>query len=271
MIVILAWLACGCVGHKDQGHGGDAEAEGQSVAAFCRAIDYADTASMHDQKEMAAIMAGIVNTMQKSDSTDIADGLNVFLTGLQGDPESMRSAMKYASLYLGNPASPSRDDRLYLLFLKSLLKIRDIPEDIGENARERMRKTLLNCRGAIANDFRYIDRDGREGTLHAQKAAQTLLVFYDPECPHCPEILKRIATDPKVNRGIHAGALKVIAVYAEGKRDVWEKSKNDLPASWTVAYDLTGILDSELYDIPAMPTVYLLDSDCRVLIKDMPW
>lgn len=41
-----------------------------------------------------------------------------------------------------------------------------------------------------------------------------------------------------------------------------------MPANWLVGYDLTGILDAETYDLPAMPTPYLLDGDKRVILKD---
>ncbi|MDE5871297.1 MAG: DUF5106 domain-containing protein, partial [Muribaculaceae bacterium] len=92
-----------------------------------------------------------------------------------------------------------------------------------------------------------------------------------PECPHCPAILQKIARDPKVNAAINANALKVLAIYAEGKRDVWEKTKSEMPSKWTVGYDLSDILDNDLYDLPAMPIVYLLDGEKRVIIKDMQW
>lgn len=67
---------------------------------------------------------------------------------------------------------------------------------------------------------------------------------------------------------VSGGALRVLAVCAEEDRALWERTKSDLPADWTVAYDVSGILQKELYVLPAMPTIYVLDSDNTVVLKD---
>lgn len=241
------------------------------IVELCQSIDYADTASLHNDKSMAVHMKKIVKLMMTSDSTATARALDIFFRGLDGDVASIRLASRYANLYLNNPNSPVRDETLYLRYLTSLLNQREIPEGTHAKATEEVRKVLLNRPGTVANDFRFIDREGNQSTLHSLRAPRTMLIFYDPECPHCPDILQRIAADTDVNTATDKGDLKVLAVYTEGKRDLWEKTKQELPGNWTVAYDLTGILDADLYDIPAMPTVYLLDDDKTVLIKDMLW
>ncbi len=94
------------------------------------------------------------------------------------------------------------------------------------------------------------------------------MIFYDPECPHCQPVIYLLADDKGINEAIESGRLCVVAIYAEGKRDIWDSTKSSMPTNWIVGYDLTGILDRELYNIPAMPTPYLLDSTYRVLLKD---
>lgn len=241
------------------------------IVSYCCSIDYSDTASLHTDKKMAKYMTDIVKLMMQSDSTATSNALEIFFKGLGGDGESLRSAASRADLYLNNPASPVRNETLYIRFLQSLLNASGIPEDLIDKATDQMRKANLNRKGTIATDFRYIDRDGNQGNLHSLTSQQTMLVFYDPECPHCPPILDKIAKNQDVNSSIDAGELKVLAVYAEGKRDVWEKTKAEMPSKWTVCYDLSNILDNDLYDLPAMPIVYLLDGEKRVLIKDMLW
>lgn len=242
-----------------------------SIVSLCESFDYADTAALHKEKTMASHINHIVRHMMKSDSTATSQALEIFFNGLDGDEKSLRSAARHANLFLNSPASPVRNETLYLRFLEALLNARNVPDDVCERAQESMRKTKLNRPGMTAADFRYIDRDGNKGSLHSLKSRETMLVFYDPECPHCPKILERIMADKKTNAAIEAGMLKVLAVYAEGKREIWEENKGALPSNWIVAYDLTGVLEEELYDLPAMPIVYLLDAGKRVLIKDMPW
>ncbi|MDE6552953.1 MAG: DUF5106 domain-containing protein [Muribaculaceae bacterium] len=270
IITSLLSVIIGCSGSKAEKSDRVTE-ESSPIVAFCRAIDYTDTVSLHNDKKMQATMTDIVKLMLKSDSIEIDKGLRYFFDGLNGDKKSLGLAFHYADLYLRDPQSPVKNGKLYLQFLQFLLQTPDLPEAMSEKAKEEMRTTKLNLEGSTANDFRYIDRNGNTGSLHAISARHTMLIFYDPECPHCPEILKKIANDRGANRAIDSGDLMVLAVYAEGKRDVWEKTKHELPQNWTVAYDLTGVLDADLYDLPAMPIVYLLDADKTVVIKDMPW
>lgn len=168
----------------------------------------------------------------------------------------------------GSPASPYRDEGRYVAFLDSLLAIDTLPEALRERALDRRRIAMLNRPGSIASDFRYLERHGVESRLHDLQSPLTLLVFYDPECPHCGDILCSLASSESINKAIADKNLTVIAIYAEGKRDVWDKTRGDLPGNWLVGYDLTGILDEEIYDLPAMPTPYLLDADKRVVLKD---
>lgn len=178
------------------------------------------------------------------------------------------TADSLAYWHWGSPASPYRDEGRYIAFLDSLLAIDTLPEALRERALDRRRVAMLNRPGSIASDFRYLERQGGESRLHDLQSPLTLLVFYDPECPHCGDILRALASSKAINRAIADNRLTVLAIYAEGKRDVWDQTRDGLPGNWLVGYDLTGILDEEIYDLPAMPTPYLLDSDKRVILKD---
>lgn len=252
-------------------HGKTENRANAKIIDYCRNIDYADTAVLHQDKAMAKIMHDFVVLMKSFHPDAIKEALDIFMNGIKNDEKSLQLANHYAYLLLDNPNSGLRNADHYIMYMESLLNTQGIPESIVERTKENLRKANLNRVGTIANDFRFIDRDGNEETLHNFKANHLMLIFYDPECPHCRELLKDKAANPRVNAAIESGELTVLAVYAEGKRDVWEKTKDDMPEQWTVAYDLTGILDQELYDLPAMPIAYALSKEKRVLSKDLPW
>lgn len=184
------------------------------------------------------------------------------------DSADLWEADSIAYLYWANPGSPYRDEGRYIQFLDSLLALDELPEGLRERAEHRKRMASLNSPGTIAADFRFLERDGRESRLHSLDSPLTLLIFYDPECPHCDDILRWLAEATPLNRAIDEKMLTVVAVYAEGKREVWDSTRNDMPRDWLVGYDLTGILDNQSYSLPAMPTPYLLDKDKRVILKD---
>lgn len=188
------------------------------------------------------------------------------LTG--ADSAALCRADSLAYLYWEHPSSPSRDEGRYIRFLNELLRIDSLPEALRMRAEERLRTASLNRPGSVAADFGFLCRDGSSGTLHAVNAPAIMLIFYDPECPHCSDILDAIAADRLLASMIAGGEIKVVAVYAEGKKEVWTGSNGDLPPEWIVGYDTTGILEHELYDLPAMPVIYMLDGAKRVLFKD---
>ncbi len=238
------------------------------IVQYVKSIDYDDMKRLRNDKVMTERMVELVKLMQVSDSASVRDGLDIFLNGVKRDARALSMADSLANLYLNNPASPVRDENAYIAYLESLLSLDSIPENIREIGEESLRIAKLNRPGSLANDFRYLDRNGTKYSLHETIAEELLLVFYDPECTHCSEILETLAQDSNINESIANGSIKVLAIYAEGKRDVWEKTKMKMPQQWMVGYDLSDILDNDPYDLPAMPTIYLLDKNKKVKVKD---
>lgn len=267
-ILLLAILATGCAKEKQSTTTGETSGDDTPLVLLCREIDYSDSARLRSEPFMKKAMGRMVKMMSVTDSADTHQALSLLFSGMRHDEKALNLATSVATLYLNSPASPTRDETLYIRMLRILLSTDSLPEAVRLRGEERLRKASLNRPGSIATDIRYLDRRGMEGSLHTFEAPQILLVFYDPECPHCPEILTQISSHPGINKAIEDGNLGVLAIYAEGKRDVWDKTKADMPRNWTVGYDLSGILDNELYDLPAMPIIYLLDSSRRVILKD---
>lgn len=267
-ILLLALLATCCAREKQGTTAGETSGKKPPLVSLCRDIDYSDTAVLHDRAVMQRHMVKIVKLLPHSDSVVTRQALTCFFRGIRHDGRGMAIADSLGNLYLNNPASPARDGELYIRFLDAMLSVDSIPDAIRLRAQERLRTALLNRVGSTANDFTYIERSGAHGSLHSSGDTRILLVFYDPECPHCGDILDQIAKAPQINAAIAEGELTVLAVYAEGKREVWEHTKADMPANWLVGYDTTGILDRDLYDLPAMPVLYLLAPDKKVILKD---
>ncbi len=205
--------------NQDAFNGRDSE-----MVQYIKSIDYADVESLRSDKVMTEWMVEFVKLMQVSDSASVRNGLDIFLNGMKRDARALSMVDSLANLYLNNPASPVRDENAYIAYLESLLALDSLPENIREIGEESLRIAMLNRPGTLATDFRYLDRNGTKHSLHETIAEELLLVFYDPECTHCSEILESIAQDSNISESIATGKMKVLAIYAEGKRDVWEKT-----------------------------------------------
>ena len=67
---------------------------------------------------------------------------------------------------------------------------------------------------------------------------------------------------------ITEGRLKVLVVYPDEDLKAWERSEAE-PSGWIDARDADGRLrGEELYDLRAIPSIYLLDHQKRVVVKD---
>ena len=68
---------------------------------------------------------------------------------------------------------------------------------------------------------------------------------------------------------IEMGVLKVLSVYPDEDIVAWRDYLAQMPAKWINAYDDGMVIASEsLYNLNAIPSLYLLDAQKRVLVKD---
>jgi len=171
--------------------------------------------------------------------------------------------------YLYDPNSPHRNEELYALAVEYIIDSEQIDDVDKINFRFQWGQIQKNRQGTIANDFNYMLVNGVQGKMHRINADYLLIFLFDPECHSCGEILQNIQSSPVVTEAVQRGILKVFTVYVAQNIPLWEQYQANLPKAWISAYDpLQTIEQEKLYDLRALPTMYLLDDQKRVLIKD---
>lgn len=186
---------------------------------------------------------------------------------------SSRPMLEYfrmlADRVLADPNSPLRSDELYIPVLRAVLAAEwyDRWERIAPE--HDLRLALQNRVGQAANDFRYMLASGAHGTLYDVQAQYTLLFFSNPGCSMCSWLCEEITASPRLNEMTERGDLKVLMIYPDENLDLWRSHAGTAPAAWIDACDEGGvILRQELYDLKAIPALYLLDRGKRVLVKN---
>jgi len=173
--------------------------------------------------------------------------------------------------YLYDPNSPVRSEDLYLPFVKSLAECPLIDQDFRARYAWDARNCALNQTGTVATDFTFIDTAGKRRTLHSIKAELLLLIFGNPDCQACREITETLESVPELSSLIDAGHLKVVDIYIDEDIELWKSKSSSYPKSWINGYDPGFVIRSDkLYNVRAVPSVYLLDAEKRVLLKDCP-
>lgn len=167
-----------------------------------------------------------------------------------------------AEKYLYDPNSPYRNDERYLLFLQYAATHQ--LADYTTNPRYQKHYTMVqkNRVGHKAIDFPYTTQTGEKGRLYNLQSRYILLFFHDPDCEECQFVKKQLENQHAyfAQKGV-----QVVAVYIDNEVEAWRKAH--YPSTWLSVY-APEIDRQDLYDIKALPTLYLLDSQKRVAVKD---
>ena len=134
-----------------------------------------------------------------------------------------------------------------------------------------VRMCSLNSIGTPAADFAFSDAAGGMHTLYGIDAEYTLLFFSNPGCHACEDIIRVLGEQLSVGSLIASGRLAVVNVYIDEDLTAWYDYMSIYPDDWYNGYDPNGIIRSDvLYNVRAIPSLYVLDRDKTVLMKDAP-
>lgn len=239
-------------------------------------FNFADTTLMHRPETTEQGFANFIDLLPRVAPSTATLGVKAFADHLYNikptnaddskTPELIRDY--FATLtekYLGDSESPLHNDLLYAQFL-DIMAANKFASMAERTRNEYMARNLKkNLPGTTATDFVYIDRKNQQHRLHNMKAKYTLLYFYDPDCDHCHETAAQIAAMPETS----SPAISVLAIYPYSDSEMWKTKKSRLPSTWTEGYSPDGqITTDDIYYIKSVPSVYLLDEQKRVVLKN---
>ena len=173
--------------------------------------------------------------------------------------------------YLYDPNSPVRNEECYLPYCEYFSASALLDEAKRDIYAHQAAMCSLNRLGTPAADFSFCDRRGRSYSLHGIKADCTLLFFSNPGCNACKDIIDRLKEMPGIDAAISEDRLAVLNIYIDEDLAAWLEYMPIYPENWYNGYDPNLVIRSDhLYDVRAIPSLYLLDSQKRVLMKDAP-
>lgn len=139
--------------------------------------------------------------------------------------------------YFEDQLSPVRNDRVYLIFLEEMKNSPCFDETEKERIAFKIKTTNKNMPGDIAINFKFKDENGKEHQLSDYKDQKVILYFYDPDCENCHKV------------------------------SAWLKQQT-IPADIKVLKMIADNHISYMYSLKNMPTIFLLDKENKVILKD---
>lgn len=176
--------------------------------------------------------------------------------------------------YFYEPNSPFRNEELYIPVLQELVKSPLLREEEISSYKFQKEMVLKNRVGEKSNNFEYTLENGHTFSFHDLQSEYTLLMFSNPGCTTCKEVVKQLSNSKVLSDALALNTntrtmLTILTLYPDDDLDEWIAYLPQMPSNWIHAYDKNmQITYKKLYDVKAIPTLYLFDKDKKVMLKD---
>ena len=192
-----------------------------------------------------------------------------FFDNISSVPAVFGPMTDLAARYFYDPNSPLRSEECWLPMASRLSQSPLVDESARGRYAWQARMCALNRPGTVAADFQFTDISGRRRSLHSIKADMLLLIFGNPDCTACKELLETMNAYQEFADLEASGKLKVVDIFIDREVDAWKAKAATYPKNWINGYDHNFTIREDLiYNIRAIPSLYLLDSSKRVILKD---
>ena len=200
--------------------------------------------------------------------TQQREAFDIFVQGIISNKKAQDYFMSIGQKYLAEPQSPVYNEALYIVLLEAITSTPNLSVGDSEKYNFMLRMERRNQVGTVACDFEFLLRDGTYKRLHDIDAPYTLIFFGDPDCEICNRAKEQLQESIYIRLKWIGSDLAILSVCVEGKTEKWINTP--APEDWIDACDENcTIYDQLLYDIPGLPSLYLVDKEHRVVLRDV--
>lgn len=236
-------------------------------------LNFGDSSVQYNQDMIEQSWVNWIDLMQQFNPKreDYTSLLKNFYTQLDTqDSTAFRQFYELADKYLYFANSPLRNDKLYIPICEVLLASKNLSDTEKEHINFIYEVIQKNNEGEKVQDFTFTTLTGKKGQLSQVQSNKYILLFFnDPSCNVCAHTVEVLKESPLVNKLIQNKILQIVSINPEDNFEEWKEHSKDFPKEWISGYDkdLTITLN-RLYDLRATPSLYLLDKDKKVILKD---
>ncbi len=239
------------------------------LARFWDGMDFADPACSRSRDFMERNLANYLSLFPIADTAALPAAADTLVARASADTTALTLLLELVGKYLYEPESPVYNETYYALFAEAFLRS-PVGTDKKARLREQVEAVRKNRPGTPAADFGYETPQGKRQRMSETGAGKPLvLVFYDPDCGHCREVMAELEASESLRRALEREAVAVLAIYSGfDDRETWRRSLSGLPEAWLAGYDNGAVYARRLYVPRSLPALYLLDPDRLVLAKE---
>lgn len=200
-------------------------------------------------------------TLSHIENTKKLNLLNEFVNKYMTDTISYPVISYAIDFLLGSPDSEYWDDNAYL-HVQNLIIESELPEDFKIASRWRIGLLSKNAVGELAPDVELCDSIGRITEI-TELRMPCILIFADSDCNRCEDEL--IASQDILSQ-LYDRGWNIAVVYLDGIIPQYAIKLNFL---MPYSDAKQRILGNDIYVARRLPCAYILDSDARILAKEI--
>lgn len=202
-------------------------------------FDFADTLSASTVELSERAYVDFVNALAQAPMSLVKTALGGLMSRAVNYRQMYAHFMQLSEKYLYSAASPLRNDEFYIVVLQHILSNDALTDTDKLRFEYQLKIALKNRVGEKAANFRFGSASGKPKTMYHIPAERMLLIFFHPDCESCKRV-KALIAEKEIDKQVQV---------------IWVNTEVDQHVEM-------------LYDLKATPTLYLLDRDKKVILKD---
>ena len=206
--------------------------------------------------------------MNPAESPAIAEK---WLNRLQANADNYHAVFNVMERAFGTIGVSFWTEEIYLAMLKNALSYSQLEERRVKYYQQIYELQSKNLAGAQLPDLHIQWGDSTTSTFYELKSDYTLLYLHDPDCHTCAAVRALLAKNAELNQAIASGRLTVVTLYFGKNETAWHRYlQSEANPKYLHGWDYLGEIEAgDLFDLRAIPVIFLLDNDKRVIRKNI--
>ncbi len=194
--------------------------------------------------------------------------INRMIKGVEkAKPQYLLDLCEMAEKWTYTDSAEYQSEEIYMPFLEAVATNKKVKGPEKARYEAQYKKLSYSRVGANVGDFAFTCPDGTSKAIKDVETPHILLMFVDPDCIDCRLAKARLDADYVIKAFIDNKLLTIVAIYVGEPTDAdWQAEAASMPEHWVVG----AAPDADmLFDIKGSPSVYYIDSNHDVKVKNV--
>lgn len=205
-----------------------------------------------------------VTSFRFASSKEVDSSIDKLIKNLSGNPGLLLQFTKAAEEKLYGPRADFWIDEIYLKFLDAVIKNKKIKPNRKTKYEEQAQILRTSAIGQPAPSFWFQDQE-RASKQYFPMSTPSILIFGNPEDTDWRLTRLRMDSNFQLADALEKGKVNILFIIP-GDLERWQESVSNYNKHWTI-----GQSDDvkKIYDLRLIPSVYVVGSDGKILLKNV--